>query len=799
MDYKHFILAFAAVIATASLASSTTYISDTYVNTTGTVNATAGIQTAGNATASYFIGSGKYLTDVTYTDTWAGNQTNYYTITQSNATYVNFTGYNKTSWDTAYGWGNHATQGYLKTVSGLTSSNITGYNNANWDTSFTYVTNSTFYLASNPYSFYNSTTIPAYYPQSNPYGFYNSTNFVISDYYLKSNPYSYYNSTTIPAYYLQSNPYGYYNATTIPAYLTAENDPKLAVLTANKWCTANSTGNGINCTANPPSGAETDPYWTANQSSYVSWAAGNLSYMNFSSPLPCSRFTGNATNLCTITQGVTSESDPSWSGNYTACSSSQKLYFNGRNLACNNDVGITTETDPKIAVLTANKWCIANSTGTGINCTANAPITTETDPYWTSNYTACTSSQKLYFSGTSLACANDLGITTETDPKVATLTANKWCIANSTGTGINCTADTPSTDLSSYYTKTQGNSTYLKYSEVVNCTGSQVLQTYGTCITPSGSGNISGAGSSGQLAQWSATAGYIGGISFLSCTGSNNFTTGLGTCGQPSGFLTSETWPSNYTACSSTQKLYFDANKNLACNDDLGGAEVDPFNPAKNASFYAWQCDFTPAAATTMCPGWTGAPISTGTNVANTTDPEKANHPGIVTFRSSTTTNSGYQFSTEATQYLIAGGEQTQFIFKALNMSAGRWIRMGFQDTVTTTLPTDGVYFNITGATLAGVCRAGGSQTATGSTYTITGNTWYKGTIIVNASATNVTFRVQSAAGSVLWEDYCITNIPTGATRYTGHSVAGFLIGTAAADVMSIDYMSVYINRQLVR
>jgi hypothetical protein len=38
------------------------------------------------------------------------------------------------------------------------------------------------------------------------------------------------------------------------------------------------------------------------------------------------------------------ESDPVWSANYTACSSSQKLYFNGRNLACNNDVDTDTDT-----------------------------------------------------------------------------------------------------------------------------------------------------------------------------------------------------------------------------------------------------------------------------------------------------------------------------------------------------------------------------------------------------------------------------------------------------------------------
>ena len=56
------------------------------------------------------------------------------------------------------------------------------------------------------------------------FGYYNLTNFNINNYYLKSNPYHYYNSTNPPqiinsSYYLKTNPYGFYNSTTIPAYV----------------------------------------------------------------------------------------------------------------------------------------------------------------------------------------------------------------------------------------------------------------------------------------------------------------------------------------------------------------------------------------------------------------------------------------------------------------------------------------------------------------------------------------------------------------------------------------------------
>jgi len=130
------------------------------------------------------------------------------------------------------------------------------------------VINTSYYLSSNPFSFYNVTTAPIYindtfagnysdflthvtwaesingtlYLATNPYGFYNLTNpspVINTSYYLSSNPFSFYNVTTAPIYindtfagnysdflthiswndavngtlYLSSNPYGFYNST----------------------------------------------------------------------------------------------------------------------------------------------------------------------------------------------------------------------------------------------------------------------------------------------------------------------------------------------------------------------------------------------------------------------------------------------------------------------------------------------------------------------------------------------------------------------------------------------------------
>jgi hypothetical protein len=76
-------------------------------------------------------------------------------------------------------------------------------------------------------------------------------------------------------------------------------------------------------------------------------------------------------------------------------------------------------------------------------------------------------------------------IAAETDPQVGTLTATKWCIANGTGTAINCTEDTPGAgsgivtavgDCSggACYDGTSDGGTYLKFYDV---------QGYGQLIT----------------------------------------------------------------------------------------------------------------------------------------------------------------------------------------------------------------------------------------------------------------------------------------------------------------------------
>ena len=77
MRIREFILALSSILFMSALASSSTYISDTYVNTT---------MLNGSLGCGYLTGNTSNLCALS--DTWSGNQSNYYTKTQGNTTYV---------------------------------------------------------------------------------------------------------------------------------------------------------------------------------------------------------------------------------------------------------------------------------------------------------------------------------------------------------------------------------------------------------------------------------------------------------------------------------------------------------------------------------------------------------------------------------------------------------------------------------------------------------------------------------------------------------------------------------------
>lgn len=193
--------------------------------------------------------------------------------------------------------------------------------------------------------------------------------------------------------------------------------------------------------------------------------------------------------------------------------------------------------------------------------------------------------------------------------------------------------------------------------------------------------------------------------------------------------------------------------------------------------------------------------LNAGFGTTAGTSPSKSgssNHPGITAITSSVAADSGYRYLTTIISFLLAGGETTEFIFMPVT-TTNTVVRLGFMDSGSSAAVVDAVNINITATTLTGKTSAASSASTTGTTYTVSESTWYRAKIVVNANATRVDFYLYAANGSLLWTDYLTTNIPTTAGQETGHGVIAYNTGTSAVEIIDMDYMSLYINRDLVR
>ena len=205
-------------------------------------------------------------------------------------------------------------------------------------------------------------------------------------------------------------------------------------------------------------------------------------------------------------------------------------------------------------------------------------------------------------------------------------------------------------------------------------------------------------------------------------------------------------------------------------------------------------------ASTGSVPGLLGVAISSGTTAAVATD---ANHPGVIYLRDSTTAAGGYRFGCSGSQ-LIAGGEYYEVIFQSVGTRVTQHARLGWSDsTAGATLPTDGVFFNITRNT-AGVTNFTGNtasnnaRSQTRTAYSMAASTWYRGTITVNQTPDKVEYRLYDASNALLWADNTTANIPTGAGRDTSPCIIAAESTTdAAANILILDYARWEINRTI--
>lgn len=179
------------------------------------------------------------------------------------------------------------------------------------------------------------------------------------------------------------------------------------------------------------------------------------------------------------------------------------------------------------------------------------------------------------------------------------------------------------------------------------------------------------------------------------------------------------------------------------------------------------------------------------------------NHPGQIRIVANNigTSNSGYYFIAANNIIVIGGKEQFDFVFQPSTIALTNIrMKLGFQDVLTVSDPTDGIYFYFSAdATLRGACISNTAKSTTASSYTIS-QTWYRARAIVNSGATLVTFRLYSMAGTLLWEDTISSNIPTGDNRAVGFGgMAWYAADGDARDIVYLDLMDFICARGLIR
>lgn len=392
-----FVNAVLLVFVMAVTASATTEITDTYVDTTGSINSSDWSNVT--ITESQISDLGSYFDSITdFTGTlssgkicrWDGSEIDCdYTDQLGSGSGTNY-------WAVSGDW-MYANE----TAGGKPNINVTAINASDW--SNVTITES---QISDLGSYLTEAINDSYYLSTNPYGFYNDTVFDIADYSTTSqmNTAIGASNTSMKAYvdgqgfltsYTETDPYWTANQsdysttsdmntaigsanTSMKAYVDAQDTAFNASI--QTYCvgidtdTNTSVVDWVSGQGYLTSYSETDPYWTANQSDY--YTSSEVDTLD----------TGTNTSLKNWVEGqgyITgyTETDPYWTAN-------QSDYYT------------SSQTDS--AISTANSSMKDYIDGQGFLTSY-----TETDPFWSGNITTCNSDQKLYILDGSLACNDD--------------------------------------------------------------------------------------------------------------------------------------------------------------------------------------------------------------------------------------------------------------------------------------------------------------------------------------------------------------------------------------------------------
>lgn len=169
-----------------------------------------------------------------------------------------------------------------------------------------------------------------------------------------------------------------------------------------------------------------------------------------------------------------------------------------------------------------------------------------------------------------------------------------------------------------------------------------------------------------------------------------------------------------------------------------------------------------------------------------------ADHPGILRITSPNTSgNGGGVIGVQAGQSLtpLGGGEVFEAIFRPQNFDANTNEILGFSDATDFGSVLDCAFIYLNSSFVAkGRTESAGTGGDTGTSITLSTNTWYRARVEVNANATQVDFYIFSDAGAQLWHDTRTTNIPTAGV---GPIVSGYTSSSAGVQtLMDIDYVA---------
>jgi len=188
---------------------------------------------------------------------------------------------------------------------------------------------------------------------------------------------------------------------------------------------------------------------------------------------------------------------------------------------------------------------------------------------------------------------------------------------------------------------------------------------------------------------------------------------------------------------------------------------------------------------------WIGVHLLSGTANGAT---GALKHPGTLMYSSSSSANSGYSVRQTANTIVLGGGEKSTAIIKTASTLMGVTRRIFFHDTIDATAPVDGVYTEIVDGVLSGKTSSNSTRTTTGTTYTLTADTWYRLKCEINKDATQATYTLYADdSATVLWTDTLSTNIPKTIGREVGHGDICTYSGSSAITIGYLDYIDIII------